>query len=656
MTARATAAAQFALRPALVAELDATRCTNTYGVAPCAAAGGVGHECYYTRNTCQDVPNFAAGIRTESFCSAHLVPPAGTAMRPYLVGDGDPLPTEAQLGKGLAKRGSRTLEFRDEPCPDFMDDPHYATRPVPAGGTWWGRFLARNKYLYGRFIRLRDGYVTEPFDWSTFQTELYIVTGVTGPDERLRVRMTVKDPVALLDTAKAPAPTTGKLAAALPAVAFVGLAVSATSNTLVLPAEASAIDGAYVGMEVWIYADTGAGQRRTVSAYVGATRTATLSTAWAVIPDATSSLEIGALSMTLVAGSGAQYADPAVTGQVECVRVGKEVVRYTARTGDVLSWSDTTMRAQFGSTREDHKQGDVAQACLVFIDATPFAVLQRLINLGGLADTYLDLAGIAEECDTWLSGLLITDCLSAPEQVSALVNDLLIDLDAVMWWHAPTLAVKMLANKPRIASSLGTLTDDDVVLGSVQVQPLDAERITSQLLWYGLRDATEDRKRSANYTRGAGNIDVAARSPEEWGDDRPAVRMSHWLQDENEDYADAWAARQVARLRDIPLRISFKVAARSEQAVGALVNLSLRAIVGVDGLPLTTLVRVVRTEWKDGVQDVVAQTTAFNMRYGFIAPDTAPDYAVATEADRAYAYLCGDDGLMANGDAGYSII
>jgi hypothetical protein len=61
-----------------------------------------------------------------------------------------------------------------------------------------------------------------------------------------------------------------------------------TSTTAVLSSGASATNDYYDAHQVQITAGTGAGQSRIIASYVGSTRTATLTEAWATTPDATS--------------------------------------------------------------------------------------------------------------------------------------------------------------------------------------------------------------------------------------------------------------------------------------------------------------------------------------------------------------------------------
>jgi type IV pilus assembly protein PilW len=67
-----------------------------------------------------------------------------------------------------------------------------------------------------------------------------------------------------------------------------GTATGATSNSIVLDNDASAVDGAYAGVTLRIVSGTGMGQLRNIRTYAGSTRTATIDSPWGVIPNNTS--------------------------------------------------------------------------------------------------------------------------------------------------------------------------------------------------------------------------------------------------------------------------------------------------------------------------------------------------------------------------------
>lgn len=65
-----------------------------------------------------------------------------------------------------------------------------------------------------------------------------------------------------------------------------GSVQSATADTIQLSAGASAVNAIYNGMTIRTVAGTGAGQNRAITAYNGATKVATVSAPWDVVPDA----------------------------------------------------------------------------------------------------------------------------------------------------------------------------------------------------------------------------------------------------------------------------------------------------------------------------------------------------------------------------------
>jgi len=70
------------------------------------------------------------------------------------------------------------------------------------------------------------------------------------------------------------------------------IASLAVANTVTLDAGASAVNNTYTGMRIYIVSGPGAGERKYISSYVGATRVATLVGNWTTPPDNTSTYQI----------------------------------------------------------------------------------------------------------------------------------------------------------------------------------------------------------------------------------------------------------------------------------------------------------------------------------------------------------------------------
>lgn len=69
-------------------------------------------------------------------------------------------------------------------------------------------------------------------------------------------------------------------------------AQAGAASSITLDASASATNSLYSGSQVYIVSGTGAGQTRVITAYVGSTKVATVDSAWATNPDATSVFQI----------------------------------------------------------------------------------------------------------------------------------------------------------------------------------------------------------------------------------------------------------------------------------------------------------------------------------------------------------------------------
>lgn len=655
--ARAAAAARHERRVGAVLEIDLDECLLDFGASnafgTCTATG---EPCHHAFTTCKDKANYRKGVHTWRFCTRGMTLPAGEPMRPYIPLNGIKIaPSEIDPAKGLALRSRTMIEMGDEPDSDVEADPYIAQRSAAAQGTFWTRLLARNRNYQGRPARLKRGFITTPWSWDTFQTEHYIIESIKGPDARGGFRVELSDKIRFLDHVDIPPATDGKLTADLPATSDAGTAQAGGAATITLRTEASTVDGFYVGHEAALLENTGAGQRRVISGYVGATRVATVSVAWSVQPDNTTVYETAPLSLTLDTGKGDKYPDPAGTGGLEFVRIGEETIRYSAKSGDTLSWADGTYRAQFGTVRADHDEDDGVQICQAWIDKHPTVVLKEICNKGQLQDEFIDLAGLEEESEAWLSiGANITACIASPTRAGELAKDLLIDMGFFGWWDAIGNLFRFKANKPAQAGSVTALTDDDLMQG-VECEVLDSERITRAITHYNLRSATANLKEAKSYANDAEARDSDAEDPVEYGDVRPERRYSRWLTAANATFALANASRTLARRRDAPRRLRLSLDHRNEKNLGDSVTVTTRAMVDRAGNPVATNVRITRKKDLLTHLELEARTTGLDKRYGFIAPAGHPDYADADDAERLYAFICDTGGLMSDGTDGYVI-
>lgn len=664
MTTRAEAVAAHGRIACSVLEVDAPCCANTYGSAPCTATGGPGSECHQTWWYCQDLANFVATTRTIKFITRGIAPPPGETLRPYIVAE-DVAPTELMRGKdGATTRGRAKVTMTDEPARDDLD-PYIANRITPAAGTYWRRLVARSPNLVGATARLKRGFVVSPWDWATFQTETYVIDAVKGPDKTGKVEIHLSDAVKVLDRSMIPATVDGRLAADFYAYSHVGTATGGGADYILLAPGASPVDDAYIGQEVLLTANVGAGQRRTITDYIGAERKAVVS-AWSVVPDTTSAYEVSPLSVQVGSDEGAQYPDPVTSGKREVIRIKNEVIEYTAKSGDVLSWPSSAYRAQFGTVREypgeenDNgikqaaKAGDAVVLCRAWFDASPATVIEDILNDGGLADSNIDLTGLADECAVWLDiGAQITACIPGPEKSGDLFADLLIDLGLLPWWDAIAAKQRFKADRPEIGTTIES-RGRELLWQSVDHERDDESRITRHTTRFDLVSPVAKRSEASEYLSHIKAVDLESEA--QYGDTRPIERLSRWLTSANTVMARAQSQWAVMARKDAPGKYSARLDLRDEVAVGQLVYLTCDQVTDATGDPTPVLCRITRVRDAGTHQEIKAVSTVFGLRWAWFAPETAPVFASATDADKAYFYFCDDDGLMPDGSPGYRFI
>lgn len=214
--------------PFTVIEIDLDFCTLQYGVPPCMASADSngGQKCFNTYASCQDRENYTPAPRTYRFCENVARLPKSLDAFPYLAAVSI-TPTKLAIGSGLGERARVSVTLVDAPHHDRGVDPYVAERdynPMEQG-SFFGKFVSRNRYYLGRPMRVLTGYLTEDekgapvYDAANFQTRLYFIEKMDPPDSAGRVVITAKDILKLVDDdrAQAPRPAKGRLAAPISA-------------------------------------------------------------------------------------------------------------------------------------------------------------------------------------------------------------------------------------------------------------------------------------------------------------------------------------------------------------------------------------------------------------------------------------------------------
>ncbi len=573
------------------------------------------------------------------------------AARPYIEKI-DLAPTEIDVEGGTGKRSNVKVTLSDDVCSDIGLDPYARDRLAAASGTFWGRFLARNRYLSGRSARIAHGFGLSAWDWNAFVFERYVLENFPQFTGRGSVTLQLKDFIRLADLRKVPAPTTGTLASAMVAIHHEGKTAASASTTITLAADASATDDAYNGAWVYITAGSGQGQFREITDYVGSTKVATVGSAWTSNPAVGSNYRVVPKKLTVSSGTGSEY------GSSGYVRVGNEVVYFGSRSTDDLNLSAPTDRAQFGTTAADHAAGDAVQLCKVFSAAAVDDVVLSILSDAGLDEEQVDKSLLEAEVSLWFydAAWNLTRCIAEPTSAEELLKDLCQSLGAFLWYEPQEGKIKFKVLGPQAPDPASpTLTDEEHFLeDSLEVLPQESRRITRLLFSYGLKSATSGGRDAGDFARQVIAVDTDAESGDEYADVRTRELKSKWLGTSNDGVAAVMAARFLSWFRDTPRRLKAALDYKDHSIlVGDLAYVETRLLPDETGAASATRALLVRQELEDGRVKVELDELAFDRRYWFIAPAGSGDYP----DDAEYAHIC--DGVtlkMADGSEPYRII
>jgi hypothetical protein len=545
--------------------------------------------CFNTFPSCQDTTNYARSTKTYKFAQPRVRIPGGSGYISSLRDVNIDTPMISR-GEGFSVRGNATLVFEDHPHHDRGVDPYVAFRSyVPEEqGTYFGKWLARNRNYQNRVARIKSGYISDdgfdPTDAATggdFETRSYLLDRFTGPSLSNKVTVTCKDALkpAADRRSQAPIASQGVLAA--------DITDSDVSLTL---------------------APTGIGD--------------------------------------------AEYPTSGT------LRIGSEILTFTARTGDVIS---SIARGQSNTPADDHKADDTVQLCLVYDAARIDDVLyEQLVTYGNIDATYITKADWTSQVDEWLGSSQIDDVISEPTGVMSLVNGILTDYMVDMWWDDVAAQIRIKPLQPHGATPPTISDADDIVEDAMNVTDDPDARVSQVWVYYNRRDPTEPLDEERNYRIVKVDIDLSAESDNEYGEMRVEKIFSRNITLQGD--ALRLASRTLLARRDNPRRFKFVADASAEIDIGGYVTLDTRSVQDLTGANKSVVVYILGVSDTMGpgghVADIVATDSAFNGRYGRIAPGGTPDYDAASDAEKQrYGFISEDtEPSFEDGEPAYLIV
>lgn len=671
-------------------------------------------KCYNTRATCRDPNNFTNTSTFTAYFSDTLIP--GESYIPCIEST-KLAPTVITPGQPFNKRANITIVFNDFPHHDRGVDPYVSDRTyTPENqGTYFGKLLARNPFYQGRALRLKTGYVADPFDTADLQTQNYIIEKITGPDKKGRVTVVAKDILKLADNERAQCPkaSTASLASGITAGATTLTLNADDEDSLLEPIELinqdfsdpSLVDftNAKDGWQLWPSASPEAISISGGEVHFNGTGVYTdfnqyplhedliIGDWYKVVIEITAisggSIKLNDASIYPTIGSSvgthelyfqaaraklhiyqSSYANTASISSVrlwkvsEYIRIGDEIIYapYSGRGAGSPSlpheFSSLT-RGALNTTAAAHAAGDAVQNCRYWSAVNVRNIVEDLlVNYAGIPHSYIDWANWDSEESTWLSGGNLTRCIAEPTGVKDLLDELSEQLMIYIWWDSKNQLIKFKAIAPPDTPTV-TLDEDGNIIGDVEVDVEEEDRKSRVLLYYNPRnplEASEPKHFDSVY----GFIDNAKESADQYNDIRLKQIFGSWITSDAQ--ALTTASRTKNQFENPPKTVRFMVDAKDTgNEIGDTVFLDSRRIQDEDGSNKITQIQLVSVEevtrQAPGTHyKFTALTTQFSGRYAKIMTAGASDYSSATDSEKnngAYIITAGQSYFSDGGEA-----
>lgn len=592
-----------------IVELYMDRCTRTFGVAPCTATLPIGstRKCFNTFATCRDRTNYAKTQTVYRFATTRIdgiQAPGDPPVFPTLSSVAT-APTVLTPGKGLGIRSSVQVTIADHPWTDVFTDPYF-TSDQDSVGTFWGKFVSRNKYYEWRRMDVLTGFLGDDgsYDPANFVRRTYLITRISGPGANGSVTIEAKDPLKRADNDKAQYPVLSRST----------LSADITSSTTTI----------------------------TVAEDLGG--------------DVFTALGGGALRPYL----RIENEIVKVSSIVSLVPVVVNITRAT-----LPSYYDNTE-----NVAADHQAGVTIQPCVEWSNVKVYDIVYYLLNtVSGIDASYLPLAEWAADIENGYSYLSFSRLLCEPVGVKDLLSEL-TEHSVLLWWDERGQKVRMRALRFYQPLNPAFTDESSIIADTVSVTEDVGSLVTQSWLYFDYQWplANKDLLRSYRTVYIRQQTDVESEFAYDRAQLYPIY--SRWMPKAMAGVASSIGSLLLRQYSEVRKTISVDVDAKDDATkVGDVVGVSTRYVQDFTGLSTSRNYLVVQAEeiWTGvGVRMryVLQEQFSFN-RTGDIShpngaggdPVPAPaDYGVASgDERRLWAYISNNDGKMPDGTSGYQI-
>jgi len=371
-------------------------------------------------------------------------------------------------------------------------------------------------------------------------------------------------------------------------------------------------------------------------------------------------------------------------GKSGYVRINSEIIYFTDNTNDILSG---LTRQTWGTALDSHDAGDSVQLCLAYENVNVVDIVEDLyMNYTDIPSSYIPSTDWAVEKNTLLSSNNLTAIISEPTGINKLVKELVQQNLMYVWWADSEQEIKLKAFAP-ITTTISINDNDNILANSIKIWHEPKLRVSQFWMYYAIRDYTNTD--IVNYRNLYIQVDSDTESADKYDETRRRRIESRWLNASGgAGLVLQIAGRTLSLLSETPRLAKFRLDAKDEVETGDFITLTTRLMQDASGLDISLDMLVIeKRQIESGtIYEYLAQEFNFTGKYGYIGPDTLPDYSGDTvlkqdgdallteigdfilledaiiingasdEQKSAYAWIAPDSGYFANGDEAYKIL
>jgi hypothetical protein len=510
-------------QPCVIVQLHMSRCQNQFGVLPCTAVGTGNQKCFRTRSSCKSpVDYIETDLWTINLATTRVTGFQNIDESPVfpILTSVDTAPTILTPGKGLGTRGSVKIKAEDFPWTDVYTDPYRTERTGAAAspgdvGTFWGKFLARNRYHENRRVTVYTGFLDDGnvYNAANFQTRTYFITNISGPGSSGSVTIEAKDPLKFADNDKTQFPLAYRFS---------------------LTADATAVQTTLTVLD-------GLGELTTAG------------------PILTASQPYICVDTEVMKVTGISPAPPAVSTGTP-VTYTLTVVRGPGATAIPSYYNAGT---NVGAT---HKTGATIVAAYEWSSVSATAIIRQLLLATGISSTYIEALAIwdADFASAGIASYLFTNLLIRPEGVKNLLDEL-CNHNILLWWDERAQLIKCRALVFRSAlNAIAFNETSNLAEGTQNIVENAKERVSQAWVAWNVINPTYNLKLTTSYEVIDISADLSLETAAKYDQRKVSILYSRWLET-NAALAPQIASRQLQRFQDSYHVFTFEVDPKDSQ-------------------------------------------------------------------------------------------